>query len=231
MQEKNTSPWIMSELSDWAPVLSRGHLTRFDRGSCIFSQGERSDSVYIVKEGRVLLSVLSRDGTEKILMFVGRGGIFGEQSVFDSAPQFCCATPIVNCEIYIVPSGIFRECLKENPDFSMRFIRLLTRKESILSAQIAELSFGSAFQRTAAELVYSADIYGVKVKDGILIDLPITHQDLGDKIHATRVTVSRALKRLCDEGIIGVRKRRFVIRNMTALRNAAASNTPDTPDI
>jgi CRP/FNR family transcriptional regulator, cyclic AMP receptor protein len=52
----------------------------------IFSQGQSSDAVYYIQEGKVRLNVLSKQGKEATVALLGRGDFLGEQST-----KRCCA--------------------------------------------------------------------------------------------------------------------------------------------
>jgi CRP/FNR family transcriptional regulator len=53
----------------------------------------------------------------------------------------------------------------------------------------------------------------VKSPDGLLIQFPLTHEDLAFLVGAHRVSVTRALKELKRTGSVVQQKRRLVVRN------------------
>jgi CRP-like cAMP-binding protein len=51
-------------------------------------------------------------------------------------------------------------------------------------------------------LSWLAQKFGQEVKTGQLIDLRMTHQDLADMLGSTRVTITRTLSQLEQQGLI-----------------------------
>ena len=218
MSELSVSPWIRSDLKKWMPVAEERFLQKIDRGTCLFQQGDPAKSIFIVKTGRILLSVFSEDGMEKILMFAVKGGIFGEHALAGQQIQPCAAKALVKSLVYVIPIEFFLEQAATSWALQRSITELLLRKEELLIAQIADLSFSDAFRRVASELLYSAEIYGEPSPDGIYIKIPITQEDLGNRIKVTRVTVNKIVRRLQDENIISISGRHFIIRDLAALQ-------------
>ena len=72
------SPWITAKLEDLKSLTDRGTRIYMPKDTVIYDQDEGSGYVYVLEEGRVRLVYLAQDGSEHILMFALRGGIFGE---------------------------------------------------------------------------------------------------------------------------------------------------------
>jgi CRP/FNR family transcriptional regulator len=85
---------------------------------------------------------------------------------------------------------------------------------------IENISLGTANSRVEHELLFSIKEFGVKVKEGVRLALPLTHQDIADALGITRETVSKSIARLREEGVI-VNTRRFGARHLKALEDAA----------
>lgn len=213
------SPWITEDLSVWEGLALPAFLTELPKNVVIYDQNQPAEHFYIVRSGRVLLSVFSSDGVEKILMFAGKGGIFGELCVFDNSVQPCAARTLVNCVLYKIPYSFFREKICSDQKLCCALMDSLMKKSKMLCAQIASLSFRNVYQRVAAELIYGVELYGVPSGRGILIDIPITQQDMGDRIKASRVSVSGAVRKMMDAGIVARKNKRFIILDLEALKD------------
>jgi CRP/FNR family cyclic AMP-dependent transcriptional regulator len=215
----DSSPWIKINLEVWDTVLKPEFLTKIPKNTFIFEQQEVTNSIYIVKSGRVMLKVYSNEGDEKIIMFAEKGGIFGELCLCDYGLQPYSAITIVDCEIYKIPANFFEEKLQKDPIFNETYIEILMRKTKVLISQLTGLSFGDTYQRVAGVMLYLIGIYGVELENdrGILIDLNFTHQDLADLVNSTRVTISKVIHRMISSGIIQKEKKRYVIKNRERL--------------
>jgi CRP-like cAMP-binding protein len=67
-------------------------------------------------------------------------------------------------------------------------------------------------------LIRLSNSYGIKTEDGILIDLPLTHQELANLTYGTREVIQRALKDLREQNIIGYENQKFTIKKLTYLK-------------
>lgn len=222
MISRDDSPWIKMDLSVWSSLLDPKYLISLKKDTYLFHQKETINHIYIVKSGRLMQSIFSCGGAEKILMFAGKGAIFGELCAFDKQPQPYGVIAITDSELYGIPASVFLDKIRADMQLNMMVMRLLARKIKILGAQITDLSFGDTYQRVAGELLYLRDLYGITCEDGILIDLPLTQQDLANKVKAARETIGKVIKRMVNAGIIEKRKKRYLIKDLRALQEIFA---------
>jgi CRP/FNR family transcriptional regulator, cyclic AMP receptor protein len=212
------SPWLKVDLETWSVFCLPQYLVQVPAGTAIFGQGEAADCVYVVESGRVMLRAANREGREQILMFAEKGGLFGELGLFVSAPQPCSAVAIVDCRLYRIPSGLFLEKAQADPAINRAVMTLLARKVNLHMSQVLGLSFGDVRYRVAGVLLYVASMYGTQTADGLLIDLPFTHQDMADLVKSSRVTVSHVLHAFRQSGILVKRKGRYHILDLSQLK-------------
>jgi CRP/FNR family cyclic AMP-dependent transcriptional regulator len=218
----DSSPWIKMDLSVWSNLIDPKYLISLKKDAYLFHQKEIINHIYIVKSGRLMQSAFSYGGVEKIFMFAGKGAIFGELCAFDKQPQPYGVIACTDSELYEIPVPVFLDRIKADMQLNMIVMRLLARKIKILGAQITDLAFGDTYQRVAGELLYLRDLYGITCEDGILIDLPLTQQDLANKVKASRETISKVIKRMVNAGIIEKRKSRYFIKDIRALQEIFA---------
>ena len=220
MDSFDTSSWIHAELSAWEAVTAPRYRVRIPKGTLVFQQGETIRHLYIVEEGYLVQSVISRGGTEKVLMDMTRGSIFGELCLFDQQVQPYGVRGVTDCTVYQIPKERFLEKLGDDGALSFLVMRLLTWKLRLLGAQIADLSFGTIYQRVAWELLSLAERYGVPCAGGIRLETPLTQQGVADKVKATRESVNAVMRRMTAEGMLEKRDGRYLIRDPEAMREA-----------
>ncbi|HHV17549.1 MAG TPA: Crp/Fnr family transcriptional regulator [Thermoanaerobacterales bacterium] len=216
---KNTSPWLKICLETWEPLLSKEYLISYPTSTVIKRQGDISESVYIVKSGRVMMRSLSREGKEKIIMFAEKGGLFGEEGLFEGMTIPYSAIAIVDCQLYRIPIKHFFEVISTNSKISFAVMTVLSRKTYLYVSQVLGLSFGDIRYRIAGVLIYLISMYGQPATNGVLIDLPFTHQDMADLIKSSRVSVSKIFREFTDMGIIKKEKGRYIICDLQQLEN------------
>jgi CRP-like cAMP-binding protein len=90
----------------------------------------------------------------------------------------------------------------------------------IYTSRIQTLEYRTARERVIAELIYLGERFGESYGKEILINAPITHQDIADSINMSRETASRALELLFEEEIVGQEDHFFTIKDIDKLRTA-----------
>src|SRR5512146_363374 len=76
---------------------------RFERGETILVEGQPSEGLYVVREGRVRIYKLSPEGREQVLRYCNPGESFNEVAVFDGGPNPANVVAAVPSRIWIVP--------------------------------------------------------------------------------------------------------------------------------
>jgi CRP-like cAMP-binding protein len=88
-------------------------------------------------------------------------------------------------------------------------MRIVALKQRILTSRIQYLALPKTEMRIGELLRRLAELYGEKHEGATLISIPLTHEQIAAMTGATRVTVTRALKRLTTVGAIELRQRRI----------------------
>jgi CRP-like cAMP-binding protein len=108
---------------------------------------------------------------------------------------------------------------------AMNAVRFVAERLYELQIRYRQLATEKVERRIARALVRLAEQAGRKVEAGVLIDLPLTRDDLGQMTGTTLYTVSRVVSQWEQQGILEVGRRRVVIRNPHALM-AVADDLP-----
>ncbi|WP_251860124.1 Crp/Fnr family transcriptional regulator [Clostridium sp. Marseille-Q2269] len=175
-------------------------------------------SLGIVLEGKLKQILYNSKGEEKILFFLGPGEICGEGEYFDGEGmsviiKACCETAVA-----VVKKNVLDDFLSKNPDSYRFFIHSLTRKYRISVSQIHDILFTTSKQKICNTLYRLSVQSGVETKNGLIIDIKITHQELGDLVGASRITVTKIINELKLENIIEVKDKRFIIKDFGKLK-------------
>ncbi len=193
-------------------------LRPYRKGMFIFLEGEPGDALYFVQKGRVKLTKTLADGREHILHFVGEGQIFAEVLLFDDGPYPATAEVTTDSVIGIIRNKDLDIFLKTHPDTTLKILKVMSRRLRKAQIQIRDLALKDTFGRLLSTLVKLADEYGRESKDGVLIDLLLSQQELANMIGASRETVSRSLNDLKKRNIIDFNRRCILVKNMDKLK-------------
>jgi len=87
------------------------------------------------------------------------------------------------------------------------------------SQRILNLEYRSVDERLISFLLITAERFGIESPDGLLIDVPLKHQDIASSINASRETTGRAIARLEKRGLITNHQTRFVLHDIKKLQS------------
>ena len=161
----------------------------------IYRQGDDAECFYYNKKGRVRIFITSEKKKKKTLSVVSKGAILGEAAFFDGQPRMSSAKAIQKCELVVVNRYMLTDMVRRNPDTALELLRLQAQTIRMLSSQVDSITFDSAEQRILHLLSQSMQNSG----DNTIV---ITHEEIGNAVGVSRVTVSKIMSRLCSEGII-----------------------------
>ena len=65
----------------------------------IFAQGDSSDAVFYIREGKVRLAVVSKIGKEATIGILNEGDFFGEGCLTGQPLRLCSATAMSDCSV------------------------------------------------------------------------------------------------------------------------------------
>ena len=188
---------------------SRGK--RFPKDAVVFFENEAGDTLFMVAEGRIKVTILGDDGREVILSVLGAGEFFGDMSLLDNEPRSATAIAAEDSELLSLSRADFEGLMKENPGIMTTLIRVLTARLRHANHQISTLALLDVYGRVARVIVDLARDDGRRLKDGRIAFQRPTHQEIANRIGTTRETVTRMLKDLQRQGLIKVSGKEIVV--------------------
>ncbi|HHE46954.1 MAG TPA: Crp/Fnr family transcriptional regulator [Bacteroidetes bacterium] len=175
-------------------------LRKFGRNSPIIFEDDVGNCLFIIKKGRVKISINAPDGGEAILAILGEGDFFGELSVIDGLARSASVTSIDGVELMMMNRNDFMELLEKVPKIAITLLKELAGRIRKSDSQISSLSLLDAKGRVAATLIRLAEDIG-KVREGkVQVDELPLQRDLANIAGTSRETISRVIKRFEDEG-------------------------------
>ncbi|MFA1541741.1 Crp/Fnr family transcriptional regulator [Actinomadura monticuli] len=191
-------------------------------------QGDESDHVIIIERGWAKVTSSTADGHDVVLAVRGPGDLIAESAVLGGRPRAATVTALSPIRALVVPAARFTGFLDEHPDVWMlvtgTFVQRMDDSDRRLTAHVT--SRGP--QRLAALLTDLAEMSAHHVPpapDGsIEIGPPLSQEELGSWMDASRETVARALNGLRREGLIRTGWRRITVVDLPRLREFGKEN-------
>ena len=187
----------------------------FERGKTIFFPGDPADKIYFLLKGAVKLSLVYEAGDEITVALLRENSVFGVFSLIagQKLDRFYHAVAFSAVELLSAPTNRVEEALKNNSDLSILMLKGLSSRILQTEMMIETLAHRDMGSRLVSFLLILCRDFGVPVSDGIHIDLKLSHQAIAEAIGSTRVTITRLLGDLRQQGIISIYKKKITVHN------------------
>ncbi len=191
---------------------------RFRAGEVIFHRDDPGQVLYIIKEGKVKICLISTDGQEFSFIVFGKGEYFGEFALLDGLPRSADAVALENVVCYTVQRSDFHNVIMKNPKIAIQVLEVLVKRLRTTDQQVEDLIFLDVYGRVAKKLLELAEMHGTKVEDGTRIDVRLTQQELASMVGASRESVNKVMGYFMDRGVISTDKHRITLRSLADLQ-------------
>jgi CRP/FNR family transcriptional regulator, cyclic AMP receptor protein len=199
-----------------ATLATIGRWRSYRRGDLLFLEGERSDDVYLVVEGRARVFITTAAGNEVTLSVRGPGDLVGEMAALDPvAPRSATVVALAVLRCRVIRAAELIEFLEGQPRAALALLHLVIGRLRDSDRRRAEFGSYDATRRLARILVEAAASAPTAVPGG---GLALSQQELAGLIGASRESVGRALAELRRLGLVSTGRRTITVHDPAALR-------------
>ena len=170
-------------------------------------------------KGAVKLSRVYEAGEEITVALLRENSVFGVLSLItgDRSDRFYHAVAFTPVELMSLQADQVGAALKEHPDLSGIMLRGLSSRILQTEMMIETLAHRDMGSRLVSFLLILCRDFGVPGESGITIDLKLSHQAIAEAIGSTRVTVTRLLGDLREQGMISIHKKKITVHDAVTL--------------
>lgn len=178
-----------------------------------------NSSFAIVLAGKVVKSIISSKGREKILYTLRPGEIFGEMNIVGGGSLNYVIRVKENAQISYVSKEMLDKVIENNPSVYEYLINSITRKFHIVLLQSTNNIFNDSRGRIAEALIRltACSDHRDKQLNSSMISTAFTQSELAHNVGCSRVTVTRVLKQFLKDNLISVRNKKIIINDMDTL--------------
>lgn len=174
----------------------------FRKGELVYTPYDEIEGVLVIKEGKVKIYFLDKNGKEISIDILSEGEVFGR---FDGVSEEW-AECVEDCKIIFIS----KEDIKEiKPSISAFIIENLIRKNNLYKRRIRDFSLLPLEERTEEIIYYIAQKLGKK--NHKYIELSLSHEEIASFVGATRECVTKTLKALEDKGKVKRKRKKIVL--------------------
>lgn len=191
----------------------------YERNKTIFFPGDPAERVYFLTKGAVKLSRVYEAGEEITVALLRENSVFGVLSLItgDRSDRFYHAVAFTPVELMSLQADQMSVALKEHPELSAMMLRGLSSRILQTEMMIETLAHRDMGSRLVSFLLILCRDFGVPGNEGITVDLKLSHQAIAEAIGSTRVTVTRLLGDLREQGMISIHKKKITVHDPVTL--------------
>lgn len=193
-------------------VMNGAHTRTMARDEFYFHQGDPATALYVLAVGQVRLLQVTPEGDQVILRFAAQGEMFGGIAFLCDKVYPASAQAVSDCTAVSWNGETMASLMERHPRLALNTMRHMAGRIQTLQDRLREVATERVERRIANTLLRLAQQTGKKTPEGVLIDLPMSRQDLAEMSGTTLFTVSRTLSRWEQEGIVQAGRERVLIR-------------------
>ncbi|MBN1667420.1 MAG: Crp/Fnr family transcriptional regulator [Anaerolineales bacterium] len=197
--------------ADLQVVLRAGRAHALPDGAFFFLEADPAEKAFILLHGKVKLGQVTEVGQQVILGYIIPGRVFGVISVIQNMVYPVSAQAVGECRALWWDQSTLNRLMDASPRIGLNAMRIMAGQIREFQNTIRDLSTKRVEQRIARAVLRLARQSGRKTEAGILIDLPLTRQDLAEMTGTTLYTVSRVLNDWEAQGLVQSQRQRVVI--------------------
>ena len=166
------------------------------------------NSVWFVVRGMVKLGAVSVHGDELVLGLVGPNEPFG--AAFTNVEAYD-AVALTDCDLLCCNLAE----VEQSPQLALALAKAMTARYRQAESMLALLGLRRVEERVRGFVELLARDFGEPCDDGLRLNLRLTQQEIASALSTTRVTVTRVLGQLRDEGWLQIDSSRHLVMTRT----------------
>jgi len=215
------------EGADLKQLLTDATSKRYEKDDSIFRQGEEAHSFFLLLDGYIRVFRITPDGDQVITRYIPNGELFGIAQALGLDHYPANAAAAVECVVLFWPGTYWKAITEKHPTFATNTYQTVGTRLQETQERLVELATERVEQRVANAVLNLAQHAGKQTDNGILIDFPISRQDISEMTGTTLHTVSRLLSAWEHGGIVKSERKKITVLEGHQLAVIAAGNRPE----
>jgi CRP/FNR family transcriptional regulator len=193
------APLSVEEISEVQRLIVQ---REYKKGEFIIHPLKVMQCLFIINRGKVKVIRPNKDGKEQILYVLTVGEFFGEQALFGRLSDDIIVEALEDSGICTISKAQFQALLQQMPQIAIKMIEVMSHRLSKMEELVESLGINSVDKRVFDLIEEYSMKFGRKTSGGILIQLPLSREEMANHLGITRETISRKLAKYQDEGKI-----------------------------
>lgn len=193
----------------------------YSRGEKLFAEDEMPQSVFIVRSGRVKISVSSREGKTMILKVAEAGRVLGLSAAMSGSQHESTAEALEPCVVTAIAVRDFLRLLSRHPEAAMEATRWVLNEYQAVFNDVCRLALPATVAGRLANLLLD---WRKKSQGQITAryTMVLTHEEIASMTGTSRETVTRVLRQFQREKLISIKGASLTVLQPQALEQLSA---------
>ena len=210
----------LKQMAELVDVFSKyGVRKTFKKGDYIIRPGDQPPGVFYIVHGLVKAYDITKYGEENLLVIRKQDEIFPLIWAIEGVERNIVYQTVAPTVVLEITREKFEEQIIRHPGALAPLLDITIEMYRLHSERILNLEYRSVRERIVSFLLTMSTRFGSRTKEGLLIEVPLRHQDIASSINATRETTSREISALIKKGLISKEKSYYTLLDVKALRS------------
>lgn len=203
-------------------LAGQGTVRRYRRGTYLFYQGDPSEHVLFLWEGRIEVSSIALTGHRQLMTTIDHPQFFGELGVLGEQLRTATGLALEDCVVWVIGGDRFLAFLAKHFEAARALLLSLARQIQAHESFVEDLLFLDLKGRVAKRLLQLVSpSLDETPPDGSVLPSVVTHADLASLCGGSRENVTRILSEMQRRGLVVRDGRRYILKSVSGLRSLA----------
>ncbi len=194
----------------------------YEKGEFVIRPGSVPNGVYYILSGLVKAYDITKYGEENLLIIRKPGEILGLTWAVTGEDRHIIYSTLAKTELLQIPRELFTDFVRTNPSAALPLVDMLVDMYRMHSERIINLEYRTVRERLVSFLLSMGRRFGKETADGLVLEVPLRHQDIASSISATRETTGRELSALERQGLLTSKQSTITLKDIEKLQKYLA---------
>lgn len=209
-------------------MVSQARSLRIARNRAVFEQEGDAHSFFLLLDGHIRVVKSTAEGGEVTVRYIGPGELMGIATALGRTTYPASAIAAVDCVVLAWPSSLWSEFASAYPSFGANTYQTVGNRLQDAHTRVVEMSTEHVDRRVAHALLKLVNQTGRKTEEGLMIDFPISRQDIAEMTGTTLHTVSRLMSAWEGKGLVRSGRQKVTVVEPHRLLMLAEGRTQKT---
>ncbi|PWT70684.1 MAG: Crp/Fnr family transcriptional regulator [Bacteroidetes bacterium] len=195
----------------------------YSKGEIIFREKSFASGIFYLLKGMVKKFKLDKEGHEQIIYVAKRGELIGYHAVLSGDRYPDSAAALEESKIAFIPREDFLAAVQNSSVLSKRLLKTLSHEFTVFVNSISMFAQRSVRERLALQLILLREKSKVDFHPGMSVEINWSREDLASLVGTARENLVRILTEFKEEGILEIKGRKIIVRNLEKLMEMSNS--------